>query len=73
MANARVRQQCAGKKSEEIDSVPFSGDVGIERDIYSAVPYFAGANRLSICSGLPLRIAQGITPEIFCGKRAGGR
>ena len=51
----------------------FPGTSGFSTTFSSAVPYFAGANGFSICSGFPLRIARGITP-VTCGRAsAAGR
>ena len=50
----------------------FPGTSGSTETLWLAVPYFAGANGLSICSGFPPRIARGITPEtVRSGKNRG--
>jgi hypothetical protein len=55
--------------------IPFTlpGTSGSTETFSSAVPYFAGANGLSIWSGLPPRIARGTTPETAGRERVAGR
>src|SRR5437588_11521683 len=46
MANSFARSNALERNAEEVDSVPFSGDVGIERDIFFGRSVFCRRERI---------------------------